>query len=93
MQLVSISLIAIIQPCSEHHRDRMSDTREGQKERFNCDGNIPSTDNGLESYNGKNTLRERMSVPHYLIYFRYDAFIVSPNPIDWNSLSDIFGKY
>lgn len=26
----------------------------------------------------------------YLIYFMYDAFMVSPNATDWNSLSDSY---
>jgi hypothetical protein len=53
----------------EHFKKEWVDKNNGWYEGF-CDGNIPSTDNGLESLNGKikskNTLRERMSVGQYL---------------------------
>ena len=53
----------------EHFKKEWVDKNNGWYEGF-CDGNIPSTDNGLESLNckikSKNTLRERMSVGQYL---------------------------
>ena len=52
-----------------HFKNEWLDKNNGWYEGF-CDGNIPSTDNGLESLNGKikskNTLRERMNVGQYL---------------------------
>ena len=52
-----------------HFKREWIDKNSGWYEGF-CEGNIPSTDNGLESLNGKikskNTLRERMGVGQYL---------------------------
>jgi len=58
-----------VQDFLSHFKNEWLDKNNGWYKGF-CDGNIPSTDNGLESLNGKikskNTLRERMNVGQYL---------------------------